>query len=285
MKYAEFSWQSTDGARMFGCEWRPEEEQGLKAVVIIVHGMGEHSGRYSHVADALTSEGYAVLSYDQRGHGRTEGKRGHIPSYDALLESLDVLFEEAKRRYPALQRFILGHSMGGNVTLNYILRRKPEISGAIVTAPWLKLAFQPPQLQVWIGRIAEQIYPSFTNHRPMAAEQLTSDPEMIRRYAEDPLGHGQITFRFFFSMQRAAQWAMANAGQLSIPLLLLHGGNDKVTSIDATRQFAYEAGALCSFREWPGYRHELHNELEREHVIAYLLEWLNDRCIPPVHNS
>ncbi|THF73057.1 alpha/beta hydrolase [Cohnella fermenti] len=277
MDYRETEWRMRDDTLMFACEWLPEDPANARAFVGLVHGMGEHSGRYSHVAEMLVREGCIVWAFDQYGHGRTPGKRGHTPDYDALLQGPEYLLAETARRYPGLPAFLYGHSMGGNVTLNYLLRRKPAIVGAIVTGPWLKLAFNPPPLQAIIGRVVERIYPQYTNHRPLVAERLTSDPEMIRRIAEDPAGHGYITARFFFSVSRAGHWAIANANRLEVPVLLMHGDDDKVTSLEASRQFAEKAGRLCKLVEWPGYRHELHNESERGAVFAVIRQWLNEK--------
>jgi alpha-beta hydrolase superfamily lysophospholipase len=276
MRYAEFAWRSKDGTRMFGCEWKPTDKKQIKAVIGIVHGMGEHTGFYTHVAESFTAEGYAVLSFDQRGHGLTEGKRGDSPHYGALLESVDLLLAEMNRRHPELPKFLYGHSMGGNVTLNHILRQKPELTGAVVVGPWLKLVFKPPPLSDLIGWIVERTSPRDTNVYPLAAKRGTSDPEMIRRFVEDPLRHGRITSRFFLGVQLAGLWALAHAGELTVPLLLLHGGDDRITSIKASRQFAIRAGTLCTFREWPGFRHDLHNELGRKEVFDFVLRWLND---------
>ncbi len=201
-----------------------------------------------------------------------------MPSYEALLEGPDRLVREARTRYPGAPIFLFGHSMGGNVTLNYLLRRQPDIAGAIVTGPWLKLAFDPPQAQVLIGRLLERVYPQYSNHRPLAAERLTSDPEMIRRLSEDPLGHGHITAKFFFGVRRSGIWAIRHADRLRVPLLLMHGDDDKVTSIAASRLFAEAAGSLCTFVEWPGYRHELHNEAGRAAVFTVIRQWLADHA-------
>ncbi|WNQ11280.1 alpha/beta hydrolase [Paenibacillus aurantius] len=277
MNYVENEWRSADGTPLFACEWTPSGRGEVKAVVGLVHGMGEHMGRYRHVAAMLTEEGYAVLGFDNYGHGKTPGKRGHAPSYDALLSGIDLMRKEAADRYPGLPVFLYGHSMGGNVTLNYLLRRKPALAGAIVTGPWLKLAFQPPVLQAAVGKVLERLYPKFTNSRPMNAEHLTTDPELMKRYVEDELGHGDITAGFFFGVQRAGSWALQHAGELQLPLLLMHGGSDKVTSIHASRQFAEKAGPLCEFLEWPGFRHELQNELKREEVFAVMRGWLRNR--------
>jgi alpha-beta hydrolase superfamily lysophospholipase len=285
MSYREMEWKSADGNQMFACEWSPDQPQKLRAVVGFVHGMGEHMGRYSHVAERLTAEGYAVIGFDQRGHGRTHGKRGHVPSYEGLLEGVDYLIAEAQKTYPAIPLFLFGHSMGGNITLNYLLRRQPNIAGAVVTGPWLKLAFKPPSLQSAIGRIIEKIYPKYTNSRPMRAEHLTSDPEMIERYVNDKLGHGQITAKFYFGVHRAGIWALEHAKELRVPLLLMHGGDDRVTSIRASQQFAEQSKELTRWHEWPGYKHELHNESGREEVFAVILAWLEEQLTAGKDNT
>ncbi|WP_372628940.1 lysophospholipase [Cohnella sp.] len=272
MNYTEFEGRSSDGTRMFGCSWKPIGERQVKAAIGIVHGMGEHTGLYIHVAQTLTAAGYAVFALDQRGHGRTGGKRGDIPIYDTLLEGVDFLLAEVDRRYPNLPRFLYGHSMGGNVTINYLLRRKSKLDGAIVTGPWLKLAFKrlPNRLA---ERIAERMR---LGSRSSAAEQAILAPETIRGNAKDSLSHTKITLRFFINVQWAGWRALAQARELTVPVLLLHGSNDEVTSIKGSRLFAERACTLCTFQEWPGCRHELHNEPGRDDVLASVLQWLNE---------
>ncbi|WP_058304081.1 alpha/beta hydrolase [Gorillibacterium timonense] len=273
----DLRWSLADGTRMYAWRSDPEDAQQVQGVVGIVHGMGEHSGRYEHVAAYLNHAGYAVITFDQRGHGRTVGDRGHTPSYDALLEGIDRLVQEADHYYPGLPFFLYGHSMGGNTTLNYLLRRRPQIAGAVVSGPWLELAFKPPLHQLAAARVASVLYPTYTSQRPMKAEDLTADLDMQKRYLEDPLGHGQITAGFFCGVQKAGLWALANATRLQVPLLLMHGGADQVTSIAASRRFAERAGELCEFMEWPGMKHELHNETDRSIVSEAVLKWLNGR--------
>jgi len=277
MRYEEQTWKCADGEAMFACQWLPDEGQPVKAVVGLVHGMGEHMGRYGHVAGMLVDIGCMVIGFDQRGHGRTEGKRGHTPSYEALLEGVDLLIAEARRTYPGAPLFLYGHSMGGNVTLNYLLRRQPDIAGAIVTGPWLKLAFKTPTLQTVIGRVVEKIYPQYTNNRPLNANHLTSDPAMIERFRSDPLGHGHITAKFFFSIQRAGLWALQHAGELRVPTLLMHATDDSVTSAQASKQFAESAGGICRWIGWQAFRHELHNETGREDVFEVIRQWIAER--------
>ncbi|MFC5530195.1 alpha/beta hydrolase [Cohnella yongneupensis] len=277
MTFQQLSWKCTDGTDMYACAWHPEQRTSAKAVVGFVHGMGEHMGRYVHVAEMLNADGYAVIGFDQRGHGRTSGKRGHTPSYESLFEGIDRMLAEAEASYPGLPVFLLAHSMGGNVALNYMLRKQPRIAGAIVSGPWLKLAFKPPSLQVVLGRVIERFYPKYTSNRPLKAANLTSDPDMIARYVSDPLGHGQITAKFFFSMLRSGRWAIEHAGQLNVPTLIMHATADKVTSAAASKLFAERAGPSCEWIGWDGFQHELFNELRREEVFAVVRDWLARR--------
>ena len=132
MSHFTFNWQQ-EGETIFAQGWAPAQP---KAVVCIVHGFNEHSTRYAHVADTLNNAGYAVLSYDGLGHGQTTGKRGHAPSYDATLDSVGRIVEEAKTRYPGLKVFVYGHSMGGNIATNFVLRRQLAIAGLVATGPF-----------------------------------------------------------------------------------------------------------------------------------------------------
>ncbi len=276
MRYREFGWPTRDGKKVFACEWLPELA-AVQAAVVIVHGMGEHTGRYSHVAEMLTDEGCAVLAFDQLGHGRTEGKRGHTNTYEDLLEGIDRLRKEAAGQYPGRPVFLYGHSMGGNLTLNYVLRRKTNLAGAVVSSPWLKLAFDPPAVKIALARAIQHVYPSYTDRTAFRPNHLTSDPEMLKRLREDKLGHGLITAKFFLEVHRAGRYALEHASELSVPVLLMHGDTDTVTSAAASRLFAERAGGLCTYREWPGFRHELHNENGREDVFRTVREWIKNR--------
>ena len=139
MRHIDTNWTSADGLPLVGRCWEPAGEP--RAVVCLVHGLGEHSGRYAHVAAALNDAGYAVLACDKRGHGRSGGKRGHTPSYEALMTDIDLLLAQAEQRFPGKPRFLYGHSLGGNEVLNYALRRKPDLAGVVATSPGLRTAF------------------------------------------------------------------------------------------------------------------------------------------------
>lgn len=133
MKKAEYQWQAKDGLYLHARRWEPDS--GLKGVVCLVHGFGEHTGRYLHVAGHLAGAGYALVAFDQRGHGKSGGQRGHAPSYEVMMDDMDLLLDGAHRLYPGLPLFLYGHSMGGNLVLNYALRRKPQLMRVVAKSP------------------------------------------------------------------------------------------------------------------------------------------------------
>lgn len=274
MLHFSFTIRSSDGLSLFAREWRPEESP--RGLVCLVHGIGEHSGRYDHVAAALGRAGVALLGFDHRGHGRSQGQRGHTPSYDTIMDDIGGLLAEGARRYPGLPTVIYGHSMGGNFTLNYVLRRRPRLAGAVVTSPWLRLAFQPSRVKVRLGRLMYRVWPSFAQHADPMEDAISRDPAMLEQRAGDPLVHDWVTPKLFFDTYDAGLWALEHASEFPLPLLLMHGTGDRITSWEASREFAARAHD-CTFRAWEGFYHETHNEPEGAQVIAAIVAWVAQR--------
>jgi acylglycerol lipase len=276
MNHFEFTWQQ-EGETIAAQGWKPTE---VKGVVCIVHGFNEHSSRYARVAEYLGNAGYATLTYDGFGHGKTTGKRGHAPSYDAMLDSVKKILDEAEERFPRTKVFLWGHSMGGGIVLNYILRRHPNITGAIATGPLLKLGFEPPAFKVFLAKMMVNIYPAFTEKAELDSSAISRDKEEVRKYDADPFNHGKITAGTFLGFFEAGKWALENANRLRTPLLIMHGTADKLTSPEGTKEFAARAPqTLVTSKLWEGFYHELHNEPEadRKQVMAYITGWLDAR--------
>lgn len=260
---------------MYGKEWRPARP--LRGAVLLVHGLGEHCGRYEAVAEKLTQAGYGVLAWDLPGHGKSPGGRGYISSYSALLADLAGFLAEAGGRFPNLPAFLYGHSMGGNLVLNYGLRRRPNLAGVIATSPWLRLTKEPPVfLKVPLGFLSK-LWPGFAIPNGLDMTALCRDPQVVKACREDPLVHNRISLRLLVEMDKAAAWARENAGGFGLPLLLMHGGGDRITSPEASRQFAAQVAKDCTFKLWPGFYHELHNEPEKDEVLAWVMHWLGKR--------
>ena len=273
MKYDEFKFKTFDGLQLFGQSWQPEDQP--RAVICLVHGLGEHSGRYVHVADSLIQAGYTLIFFDLRGHGKSEGPRGYTPSYEALMKDISSLLEVANKQFPQLSSFLYGHSLGGNLVLNYILRHQPQLKGVIVTGPWLRLAFEPPRFKIILAQITNYIWPSFSQKSGLDTKAISRDSEVVYAYENDPLGHDHISARMFVGIYQAGQWVLEHASELSLPLLLMHGGADKLSSIEASKEFDRKIPKKCTFKIWDGLYHEIHNEPEREEVFKFLIDWLD----------
>lgn len=272
MEHFEFNWRTGDGLQIYAQGWRPEGDPG--ALVCLVHGLGEHSGRYAHLARRLTGEGFALLSFDLRGFGKSQGRRGHTPGYDWLMDDVGRLLEEAEGKFPGRQRFLYGHSMGGNLVINYALRRRPRLAGVIASGPWIRLAFDPPAFRLKLGRVMNSLWPTYTQASGLDAAALSRDPEVVRAYNSDPLVHRLFSARLFTSVFEAGIWALDHAAEFELPLLIMHGGSDRLTSPEASRLFAGRVPGPCAFKLWEGFFHEIHNEPEKEDVFNYLVAWL-----------
>ncbi len=273
MPYSEFSRQTKDGLALFARDWRPDGT--VKAVIGLVHGIGEHSGRYELLALALNQAGYAVVVFDLRGHGRSGGRRGHSPSYEALMGDVDHLVQAAASRYPEAPLFLYGHSLGGNLVLNYLLRRQPRLAGAIVTGPMLRTAVPTSWWKMLVGRILSHVWPSFTLSNGLKAEDLSRDDQVVSEYKSDPLVHDRLSARLGIDVYDSGLWALEHADSPSTPLLLMHGAADRITSVEASREFAARAGDLCTLVIWPDAVHEIHKAPDKEKIFAGALNWLD----------
>ena len=184
MKTVEFQINS-QGCEIYGFHTKPET---IKGVAVLVHGFGEHSGRYvNNVIPMLMASGFAVVCYDNVGHGKSSGKRGHCSSYEALLDILKDVIDIAETTYPGMPMFLYGHSMGGNLVLNYAMRRETSISAVVATSPYLRLAFQPPKWKMILGKLMLSVFPSITLPAEIDPKGISRTPEEVEEYVNDPL--------------------------------------------------------------------------------------------------
>lgn len=264
---------SRDGLKLHGQAWLPDGEP--EAVICLVHGLGEHIGRYHHVATYFASEGIAVFGMDLRGHGRSEGKKGHTPSYDLLLEDVEDLMKKARVEYIEAPMFLYGHSMGGNIVASFLTARKTlELQGAILSSPFLRLATDPPQAMLWLAKTMRKIWPSFTAPNGVDYRNISSIEAEALKYKNDPLIHDRISAKLSLSLIEAGEKAIETAGELNIPLLAFHGGADAITSASATQEFVSKATPYATFHLWKTSKHETHYDVEREQVLRLALDWM-----------
>ena len=273
MEAFEWSFNTTNGLDLFARGWAPKGRP--KGVLALVHGLGEHCGRYAHVGAALADKGYALLGFDLRGHGKSGGQRGHTPTYDTLLNDITVFLQQVEERYPDLPRFLYGHSLGGSVVLNYALKRKPDLHGVIATAAWLKLAFTPPAAKVMLGKLMNNIAPGFTQANGLDTTALSRDSEVVSNYVNDPLVHNKISARMFIGIYENGLWALEHAAEFPLPLLLMHGTNDQIISVEGSKEFAAKMGSKATLKLFNGLYHEIHNEPEKAEVFKEMVDWLS----------
>lgn len=262
--------KTNDNLHLHGQIWRPDAKPA--GVICLIHGFGEHINRYHHVAAAANKENLALAAIDLRGHGKSAGKRGHTPSYNHLLEDLQMLLDGVSKAFPDTPVFLYGHSMGGNIASSFLLRNKNNnIKAAVITSPWIKLKFDPPKVKIALGRLMRKIYPTYSEANGLDPDQLSRDTAVGKAYEADPLVINKITTEMYFSIVEAGEWALNHATPTATPLLIMHGSADAITSPEASKQMAEKMNA--EYKTWEGMYHETHNEIGNEEVIATIIDW------------
>jgi alpha-beta hydrolase superfamily lysophospholipase len=260
----DFSIRLSNGKLLRGIIETPGDN--IKAGVVLVHGLGEHTGRWLPWIKKFNDAGTALVTVDLPGHGKSDGRRGVIRNYTLLHEMLDILIGEYTKTFPGIPVFLYGHSLGATIVLDYILEKEPDIKGAIVTSPWLKLSFEPARAKLILARIINRIMPSLVQPSGLNVDHLSHDKTVVTNYVNDPLVHDRISAGLFQSTVTAADFSLRNAGNLNIPVLLIHGSEDMITSPAASSEFA-SASPVVQLKIWEGGFHELHNEPFKEDVF------------------
>jgi alpha-beta hydrolase superfamily lysophospholipase len=276
LNHSEYNWTSHDDLKIFAQSWQPSGVKP-KAIINLVHGLGEHSGRYDEWAGLFVEEGYAVLALDYRGHGRSGGKRGHADEYLSYMRDLGLLLAKSEELFPGIPIVLYGHSLGGNLVINYVIKFNPAIYALVVTSPWLKLSIEPSGIRVFLASIVRIIFPSKLNSTGLVSSQLSHDPEISKRYSGDPLVHGKISVNAFFIIMHAGLEAIKHAGRIHVPFLLIHGSEDLIASCKASQELASKGNDKLTFRLWNGGYHELHMETFRKELFDFIIQWLNEQ--------
>ncbi len=270
---------AADGLTLATRRWTPRERP--KAVVLIVHGIAEHSGRYAHLATHLLLHGYAALAYDHRAHGRSEGEpRTHVESFGELVDDLRVAAGWAREEAEGRPLFVFGHSLGGSVAARYVVEHGTDgLAGLILSSPALKI---PPDLSPLLQKVAgllNRVAPRLRTAK-LDLGHLSRDPAVARAYRADPLtDSGGIRARMGYEILRATDGLLGRADAFTLPLLLLHGTADRITDPGGT-QALYDAAPTAdkTLELYEGFYHETFNEPERERVLDDIADWLDARA-------
>lgn len=272
MKHESTHIESAPGVRLYTQCWLPEEKP--RAVLAIVHGFGEHSDRYGNIVHALLPHGIGVCAFDLRGHGRSSGQRGHIDSWQDFRQDVRAFLDHVRQRVGEVPIFLFGHSMGGLIVLDYALETPQGLAGVIASGPVLAQPGVSPVL-IFVSRLVSRLYPRFSMDTHLDASALSRDPEVVRAYEQDPLVHSRASARLGTELTATVERVQARASRWTLPLLILHGSDDRLAPPEGSRTF-FDNVAIAdkTYKEYPGGYHEPHNDIQKEQAIQDVLDWL-----------
>ena len=270
----EINLKSVSGEELWGKLKR--DPKTSRAVVVLAHGLGEHIQRYEHVAKAFDRRDFALMGFDQQGHGKSGGKRGVVAGNDSLLRDLESAIQLAKQLAPGKPVFLYGHSMGALEALYYGLKSQESVQGIIATSPALDPDIMS-KTQKTLLKLLKPILLNLAIDNGLDVEALSRDSQVVQRYRDDPLVHPKASVTLAAFMQDGAQYVMNQAEAWDVPLYLAHGSADRICPVQGSRQFASKLGEKVTYQEWEGLYHETHNEPEQEQVLATMLDWLESR--------
>lgn len=277
MELSEGQLVTRDGLKLYRRSWCANRPA---ARIILVHGLGEHCARYDHVGEFLAAEGFSLHGYDQRGFGRSPGRRGHCNRFGDYLSDLDLLIDAVAAEEPPLPTVLYGHSFGGLVVLAYGLAHPDKIAGIIASGPALGVGTPVPKWKSRLAGVLDSVMPTLAMPAGLASADLARNPEVGRKYDADPLVEKKVTVRYYQELVRAMADTNARASEFRVPLLLVQGSADRLVSPAAAIDWFTRAGGAVrvsgekALKVYDGFYHELHNEDDRARLFADLKAWL-----------
>ncbi len=275
MQQQQGSFTNRAGLQIHRQSWSPDGE--VRAWLLVVHGLAEHSSRYQPMAEFLTDAGYALCTLDLPGHGKSEGSPGHIDSFDDFLDTLEQILDELKNSQPGKPIFLLGHSMGGLISAHFLLQHQRDFHGAILSGPAIQVpGGKPPLFQLLLVRLLARVAPR-VGVMQLDAHGVSRDPEVVADYIDDPLNYGgKISARGVAELFAAMEVIQARAAEITLPILIMHGEADTMTPAEGSRLLHQRANSTDkTLRIYPGLHHEIFNEPERLELFGELRGWLD----------
>lgn len=274
MQHNENTFEGANGAIIYYQYWLPEGQP--RAVILISHGAAEHGGRYERFAGHFTGLGYAVAALDHYGHGRSDGGRCCLTSLDDVVRDLRQFCDHIEVSLPGIPQILLGHSMGGLIACLLLLQQQDRFAGCALSGPAIMTELMPPRWQLFLVRLLSALLPDLGLIQ-LDASGVSRDPAEVQRYVEDPLNHtGKMSARLVAEMFRGMETVQARAGEIQLPLLIMHGGKDSMTA-PAGSEFLHQhvASASNKLTIYPEAYHEIFNEPEGDQVFAEIEGWLD----------
>ena len=280
MQHRTSYFEGMDGIELYSQQWLPEGPP--RAIIAIVHGIGDHSGRYNNVIQPMVSNDYGVYGYDLRGHGKSPGQRGHINAWKEYRLDLLSFIQMIKGQQSGLPIFLLGHSMGALIALDFMVSEREALAGAIISgAPIEPVGIAKPYL-VALAHVLSRIYPKFSLDLGLDQDAISRQPSVVKAYQDDPLVYGKVSARWGIESLRTVESVKGQAGNIAIPILMVHGEADRLNSEEGAKKFFDQI--QFQDKEFIGYvesYHEVHNDLEYERMVRDILDWLQRHIEEP----
>jgi acylglycerol lipase len=276
MEHIEGHFEGVRKVKIYYQAWLPEGNP--RAVLLVVHGLGEHSGRYMNVVNHFVPMGYAVYGLDHIGHGKSDGAREFVESFDDLTNNLKIFYDMVKLKQPEAPIFLLGHSMGGLITSCYLLDHQNDFKGAVISAPAVKVSDNISKVTIFIGKILSVLAPK-AGILGVSAGDVSRDPSVVKAYVDDPLVfHGKTTARLAAELLKAMMRVTSEATHISLPFIVVQGGADKLVEPEGA-QMLYDKAASKdkTIKIYDGLYHEVFNEPEKAVVLKDVEDWLSER--------
>jgi len=268
-----------EGVGRVRLHYRAWEVDTPRAALILIHGMFEHSRRYQEFAQTMAADRFSTYAFDLRGHGASEGRRGHVSRFAVLLQDVDRFRREVQGvAPPALPLFLVGHSLGGLVALRYIEEYDTPLAGAVITSPWLGTAVAVPRWQVLMANVLDRVLPAFPFPFRLDPDTLSHDKDRVADYRDDVEIHGTITPRMFTEISSAIHLALQRGDRIDIPVHFLLAGDDLIVETERSLAFARSLPErVVTVEVLDGLYHEVLQERNREAVVAVIRDWIRDR--------
>jgi alpha-beta hydrolase superfamily lysophospholipase len=262
-----------NGIELFYLTWNPQAAP--RAVVVLVHGFGEHSGRYMNLVTPLNERCFAVASFDQRGHGRSPGQRGHVNRFSEYLEDLGCYLMLMHTKYPGLPVFLFGHSLGSLIILDYVLAKQPQDIAGLISSGTVLNQTKVAAHVLLAAKVMSNIMPTFVLPLKLDTNTLSRIPEVCKAYRDDPLVHGNTSARWGKETLDTVSWVRENLSKIKMPLLVMHGGNDQIMTVQGSRDLYAQASSMDKeLKVYPDAYHEVHNDLCAAEAARDIITWL-----------
>jgi alpha-beta hydrolase superfamily lysophospholipase len=273
MKHQEGYFKGVRGANIYYQNWLPDGDP--RAILLVVHGLAEHCGRYMNVVNHLVPRGYAVYGVDHLGHGKSEGVRVYVEHFDDYTDTLKVFFDLVQEWQPGKPIFLLGHSLGGLIGVIYLLDHQSELSGAIISGPLTKVPENTSPTTIMVGKLLSVLLPKF-GLLLIEAEGVSKDPQVVQAYVSDPLVYrGKITARVGAELLKTMQQATEQASKIELPIIILQGSADRIVDPNGARMlYDTVSSSDKTLKIYDGFYHEIFNEPERDQVLHDVEVWL-----------